>query len=98
MAETIKQRRRSGYVTPHLTVHCSREFLNWWGIDPQPYWDDWVDWRDGLRDWFGDNKKIKKLSPHQGLCYDNMFKRLYYNQKNKQREKIRKARKIKRYK
>ena len=54
-----KDKRKSGYVTPRATV--SKKNLMRFDLFIEPYYDDWLDWRDGMRDWFRDFKKIKKL-------------------------------------
>jgi len=55
-----KKRRHSGYVTPRATI--SKKALEQEGLFINPEYDDWNNYRDGMRDWFGDYKKIKKVN------------------------------------
>ena len=33
-----------------------------------PYYDDWADNRDGMRDWYSDNKSIKRVEKAKNGC------------------------------
>lgn len=44
-----KMRRNSGRRFPRC--HTPQKILNEEGIQLEEKWDDWVDWRDGIRDW-----------------------------------------------
>ncbi len=44
-----KLRRHSGRVTPRLVKGAKKEILIEEGLEPQDYWDDWKDYRDGFR-------------------------------------------------
>ncbi|HIG92882.1 TPA: hypothetical protein HA242_02460 [Candidatus Woesearchaeota archaeon] len=83
---------KSGYVTPSLTI--SKKELILYDLFLNPIYDNWEDWRDGMRDWFGDNKLIKKLNATMKQVYsENYEKRIRMNQKQKRlllRRKVRK--------
>ena len=46
-----KHKRKSGFVTPKI-VDKSMKYSDIVEdcLEPQPYYDDWLDWRDGMRD------------------------------------------------
>ncbi|MFT4249792.1 MAG: hypothetical protein ACMXYD_00300 [Candidatus Woesearchaeota archaeon] len=52
---TKKDRRRNGYVTPQQTIP-THQLTNYFIT---PTYSDWDDYRDGLRDSFGDNTLLK---------------------------------------
>ena len=85
-----KQRRHSGRKYAESTVRCSRkERLENPELEPQEYWDDWSDYRDGYRGSGLDRtrfspKKLKK--EHWG----NISTR--YNNKISKTERIRRIR------
>ncbi|MFQ5621134.1 MAG: hypothetical protein ACE5FT_04785 [Candidatus Nanoarchaeia archaeon] len=86
-----KKRRHSGYVTPRLTI--PKKVLIEEDLFVNPLYDEWEDYRDGFRDWFGDYKKIKRV--HTGMIWymDDLYeKRVRMNQKQKRLLKKRKAR------
>ena len=56
-----KKRRHSGYRSPNATV--SKKDLVRHDLFVDAFYDDWSDYRDGLRDWFSDFKKIKGFIP-----------------------------------
>lgn len=58
---TAHQRRHHGYVTPYSTINQSRKFIIANCLEPQPYYNDWYDCRDGQRDWYNDRTKLKRL-------------------------------------
>jgi hypothetical protein len=87
---TAKDRRHDGWVYPNSTIryHYHDSFADP-ELEPQPFWDDWKERRDGFRD-IGDWKKIE--SPiTQGLW--NNEKRIRMNKKQKRLLKIRDAKK-----
>lgn len=86
MVISKKNRKHSGWQYPDCTLRTKKiEIINDC-LDPQPYWDDWNDYRDGQRDWYSDRKKIK-YTPLK-CCLRTMW-----NNKNKRLLKIRKIRK-----
>ncbi len=56
---TKKDRRHSGYVTPRATV--SKKDLEEYDLVIDCFYDDWLNYRDGFRDWFRDFKLIKRI-------------------------------------
>jgi len=90
---TKKDRRKSGYVTPNLTI--SKKELEKYNLVVMPFWDDWCDWRDGFRDWYNDFKLIKKLHwKTRGYYHNEMWeKRMQMNKKQKRLIKRRTRRK-----
>ena len=89
---TQKDRRKSGYYTPLATVSKKSLIKN--DLFINPLYDEWSNYRDGLRNWFGDFKKIKNI----GIRYRKFNERLYekrirMNMKQKRLLQIRKARK-----
>ena len=86
-------KRKSGYLTPDLTI--SKKDLFKYDLFVNPYYDDWVDWRDGFRDYINDYKKIKRIHKTKGkyLSEDVIKKRILMNMKQKRLLKRRKARK-----
>ena len=90
-----KDKRRSGYVTPAATV--SRKELLENDLFIEPFYDDWNDYRDGMRDGFRDFKLIKG-SYQERACYDeHENKRIRMNNKQRKLLQRRKARKSKRF-
>lgn len=74
-AITKKVRRHSGRYYPKPTNNDPEAQLY-----IQEEYDDWDNYRDGMRDWDGDNKKIIKR-PNLYLC--NTDKVRHMNKKNK---------------
>ena len=64
-----KLRRHSGRVTPRFKG--KKELLIEFGLEPQSYWDDWIDYRDGFRG-CNDRKMLRN---------EYMFGALYFNVK-----------------
>ena len=56
-----KDRTHSGWVYPRSTLKCTKQHLLDNCLDPQPFWDDWIDVRDGFRDGLRDGKMIKRV-------------------------------------
>ena len=44
-----KDRRGSGWTTPTTTLTIPKKEIIAMCLEPQPYWDDWIDWRDSFR-------------------------------------------------
>lgn len=57
-----KQKRHSGWVYPQTTIKEKKEKIIDECLDPQPYYDDWENYRDGFRDYMKDRTKKKKIS------------------------------------
>lgn len=84
-----KKRRHSGRVAPLPTVKAKKEVLINECLEPQEFYDDWEDYRDGFR---GDNDKTKLQSENAYFAENFEVKR--WNKKIKRQIKIRKARKL----
>jgi hypothetical protein len=54
-----KDRRSSGRVCGQSTIKAKREEIIQNCLEPQEFWNDWGDHRDGLRRWKEDFSKIK---------------------------------------
>ena len=54
-----KDRKKSGYVTPRLTISKKELIEN--DLFVNPHYSDWDDIRDGFRDWYSDFKTIKNI-------------------------------------
>src|SRR3989338_9071727 len=78
---TKKDRRHNGYVSPRATI--SFKDIIKYDLFINDFYDDWEDYRDGFRDWFGDFKKIKKLRRLNGANEDLIRKRISMNNKQK---------------
>lgn len=92
---TKKDRRHSGYVTPHATV--SPKDLVKYDLVINDFYDEWQNYRDGLRDGYRDFKKIKKIYPtgwNYVWCSEFVEKRIRMNLKQKRLLKRRRARKL----
>ena len=57
-----KDRRHSGWVTPRLTTKNKHKEIVAECLEPQPFYDDWNNYRDSFRDWRRDRTKIKPWS------------------------------------
>lgn len=57
MGVSAKTRRHSGRITSGC-YGIKQELLSEEGIEPQIYWDDWTDYRDGFR-YNNDRTKIR---------------------------------------
>lgn len=57
-----KDRRKSGWVTPRIVQPTKYDKLIEDCLEPQPYYDEWVNYRDGQRDksYFEWKKRDKK--------------------------------------
>ena len=56
-----KDRRHNGWIYPDSTLRCPKQYIIDNCIEPQPYYDNWVERRDGFRDYLTDGKKIKNV-------------------------------------
>lgn len=56
--KTQKDRRKNGYITPRASISPKDIEKYDWFINKE--YSDCDDYRDGFRDWYGDNKHIKK--------------------------------------
>jgi len=83
-----KDKKRKGHIESKLLISPKEaKKLN---LDTVKFWDDWRDYRDGMREWYKDRSRFHKT----------IYKYSYYdvnknNKKLKRKEKIRKMRKIK---
>lgn len=75
-----KKRRHSGYKSPNATV--SKKDIIKYDLFIDTYYDDWSDYRDGLRDCISDFKKIKKFVP-RWINEEIRTKRVRMNMKQK---------------
>lgn len=48
-----KDRRHSGRITPRLAGKPTMKYseIKEEALEPQPFYDDWSNYRDGFRDW-----------------------------------------------
>ncbi|MCR4327154.1 MAG: hypothetical protein NUV46_01065 [Nanoarchaeota archaeon] len=64
-AKSKKTRRHSGRVTPNFAIKGKYSKLIEDALEPQEMWDDWSDYRDGMRNWskkeLNDNPKEIRL-------------------------------------
>ncbi len=85
-------KRKSGYITPCLTI--SKKDLIKYDLFVNPFYDDWIDYRDGLRDWYTDFKKIKRINLGVTWYREDLYnRRVKMNLKQKKLLKRRQARK-----
>ena len=80
-----KIRRHDGLVYPYSTLKIKKKDIIEQCLEPQAYWDDWIEYRDGHRG-YSDKSKIN------GICGCYNFLRRRYNNKIKRQKIIRKAR------
>ena len=90
---TPKQRRHSGWVTPKI---CGKPMMKYSEmieqcLEPQPYWDDWTDYRDGWRH----NSDKKHFFHKWRTCCFSEEEVYQINKKIKKQIIIRKAKKMK---
>lgn len=90
--ENMRKRwkRKSGYRSPTLTV--APKDLIFYDLFVNSFYDDWTDWRDGMRDWFSDYKQIKHI-PISCKKFSAYTMRIKMNRKQKKLLIIRKKRK-----
>lgn len=90
MVTSQKIRRHDGRVTPRLVKGVPMKELIEQGIEPQVYWDDWKDYRDGQR---GSNDRKLLRNPYMRAA--KYFNVRYWNAKIRKliaRRKLRKLR------
>ncbi len=89
---TRKDRRHCGYSTPWNTI--SRKNLIENDLYINDLYNEWNNYRDGMREWFGDFKKIKDIDMGYKRFNRHLFeKRMRMNRKQKILLMVRKARK-----
>lgn len=69
-----KVRRHSGRVFPDSTIKMPQKFLIDNCLEPQMFWDDWKDYRDGFRAWMKDKSKIRPYRTHHCESCDEIKK------------------------
>jgi len=85
-------KRKSGYVTPQPTISFKEMVEESFFINP--IYDDWIDYRDGFRDWFSDFKLIKRIHSQRNIYHPELVdKRIQMNKTQKKLIQRRKARK-----
>lgn len=85
-------KRKSGYFAPQPTISF-KEIVEE-GFFINPIYDEWISYRDGLRDWYRDFKLIKRIHAQQNIYHPEWAeKRIQMNLKQKKLLKRRKARK-----
>lgn len=88
-----KKRRHSGRVTPYSTIKAKRDYLIQNCLEPQEFWDDWQDHRDGMRAWMMDRSKLhSNISCETENC-EVCGQQYRDRKKHKRLLKIRKAKK-----
>lgn len=87
---TKKDRRQSGYTTPLSTLKCKKQTIIQNCLEPQEFYDDWKDWRDGMRDRRGDLSLLKFDKDLRMMGWDK--RRTIANKKLKKMIAVRKAR------
>lgn len=86
-------KRKSGYFAPQPTISFKEIFREEFFINP--IYDDWIDYRDGMRDWYDDFKLIKRIHRNKNIYHPELVdKRIQMNLKQKKLVQRRKARKI----
>ena len=85
-----KLRRHSGRVTPRLAKGMTMKVLIEEGLEPQTYWDDWKDYRDGFR-----GSDDRKMLRNENMRLSEYFDVKRWNKKLKALILRRKARKLK---
>ena len=77
-----KDRRHSGWVTPRMVISKKEMIEN--DLFLEDFYDDWKDYRDGMRDWFSDFKLIKNI--HRKKPFDKLLEKRV--RMNKKQEKL----------
>ena len=98
---TRKEKKQSGWVTPRWPKNPGvgyKEAIQE-ALEPQPFYDDWKDWRDGMRNYYKDASHFKKGIPDR--YFGNSFVKEWHtprhiNKKLRKELAIRRAIKIKR--
>jgi hypothetical protein len=84
-----KWRKQKGYRTPHITIKAPREIILNEGLEPQPFWDNWCDPRDGDRG--SDDRTAIRDS---NMVHAEYFEVDKWNKKNKTMLARRQAKKL----
>ena len=85
---TKKQRRHSGWKTPKISLEMKYSEVLEGAFEPQIFWDDWEDCRDG---WRHNRDRTHFFKKWKSCCLD--VEEVYeINKKIKKQRKIRKAR------
>jgi hypothetical protein len=98
-----KDKRHSGRITPRLPKHPGMKYseIISEGLEPQVFWDDWQDWRDGWRRGNYFDRTKTKINQHHcrnvncEFCNEASINSIKINEKIKKQTDIRKARKLK---
>ncbi|KKN07399.1 hypothetical protein LCGC14_1067240 [marine sediment metagenome] len=94
---TKKQRRHRGWRTPRLVTKGKYSEIIKDALEPQQEYDDWLDFRDGMRDAHPKRDKTKFISGRVGWWWDYPEEEIEKrNRKLKKQIEIRKAKKEKR--
>ena len=59
---TKKIRRHSGWHEPRVTIKAPKGYIINNCLEPQPFYDEWINYRDGYRDFLKDRTKRKHES------------------------------------
>jgi len=84
-------KKKTGWTYPDRTISGKKSDIIAECLEPQPYWDDWNDHRDGMRG-YDDSTKIEKRT----IPYWRRNDIIRWNKKNKLLLKRRKAMKERR--
>ena len=84
-----KKRRHDGRVNARTTLQIKYSEISKLCLEPHEFWDDWEDYRDGLRCC----KDAKKIRPEYAW-YASRFNVKKYNKKNKLLLKRRQAKRF----
>lgn len=88
---TKKDRRHSGRITPIATINKKSILKE--DLVIGTFYDEWKNYRDGQRNFYKDNKKIKNIKRNLKYNNDILEKIKKTNKKLKRLIKIRKVRK-----
>lgn len=89
-----KDKRHSGWVTPRWTKGGGMKFREavQEGLEPQIFYDDWKDWRDGQRNYFDDPTHFKKGKRYENIFVKEWERAEHVNHKLRKQLAIRRAR------
>jgi len=90
MRKSQKLRRHSGRRRGRIIESIGKENIIEQCLEPQEYWDDWKDYRDGFR-----GCKDRKLLRSKFMSFANNFDVERWNKKLKNLIQVRYARKVK---
>jgi len=85
----MKPSKKKGWIYPECTIEGNRKDIIDACLEPQPFWDDWVEGRDGMRG-YNDNTRIKPETHWFLDCFDSKrwnkkLKRLLYRRRAKKK-------------